>query len=170
MNVLIGEKSVIDIDTSMGDGAQLGHASCLPSSQTVPAGQRWHGSPAQHTDVDYRSADSARCGALRRASFGAVQLLNAMIFSGLASSVLFGYLPTLPLVAEAMSSEQTIIGSWAFYVAALAASFVLFFGGLLGGLVFVLTVPRAMNRALTTDRVYSSVSYTHLTLPTKRIV
>ena len=155
MNVLIGEKSVIDIDTSMGDGAQLGHASCLHASQTVPAGQRWHGSPAQQTDVDYRSADSARCGTLRRASFGAVQLLNAIILSSLASSVLFGYLPTLPLVAEAMSSEQTIIGSWAFYVAALAASFVLFFGGLLGGLVFVLTVPRAMNRALTTDRVYS---------------
>jgi non-ribosomal peptide synthetase-like protein len=37
----------------------------------------------------------------------------------------------------------------------LAASFVLFLGGLLGGLVFVLTVPRAMSRALTTDRVYS---------------
>jgi non-ribosomal peptide synthetase-like protein len=105
MNVLIGEKSVIDIDTSMGDGAQLGHASCLRASETVPPGQRWHGSPAQQTDVDYRSVDSARCGALRRASFGAVQLLNAMIFSGLAISVLFGYLPTLPLV-------RTCVGVW----------------------------------------------------------
>src|SRR5690606_27077948 len=50
----IGEKTVIDIDTAIGDGAQLGHASSLQRFQEVPAGEHWHGSPAQVTDVDYR--------------------------------------------------------------------------------------------------------------------
>ena len=38
---------MLDIDTSMGDGAQLGHTSSLHAGQAVPAGERWHGSPAQ---------------------------------------------------------------------------------------------------------------------------
>ena len=49
-DVFVGEKTVLDIDTSMGDGAQLGHTSALHSGQAVPAGQRWHGSPAQRTE------------------------------------------------------------------------------------------------------------------------
>ena len=34
-NVFIGEKTVLDINTSMGDGAQLGHTSALHSGQAV---------------------------------------------------------------------------------------------------------------------------------------
>ena len=49
-DVLVGEVTVLDIGTSMGDGAQLGHASSLHAGQAVPAGERWHGSPAQPTD------------------------------------------------------------------------------------------------------------------------
>ena len=45
---------MLDIGTAMGDGAQLGHASSLHAGQAVPAGERWHGSPAQRTEVDYR--------------------------------------------------------------------------------------------------------------------
>src|SRR5438128_8371018 len=48
-DVFVGEASVLDINTSMGDGAQLGHASSLHSYQSAPAGERWHGSPARPT-------------------------------------------------------------------------------------------------------------------------
>ena len=54
--------SVLDIDTSMGDGAQLGHASSLHRGQAVPAGEPWHGSPARPTDVDYRTVAPQPCG------------------------------------------------------------------------------------------------------------
>src|SRR5262249_906634 len=40
-DVYVGEMTALDIDTSMGDGAQLGHASALLSGQSVPAGERW---------------------------------------------------------------------------------------------------------------------------------
>src|SRR5438445_12873667 len=48
-DVFVSERAALDINTSMGDGAQLGHASALHSGQAVPAGERWHGSPAQRT-------------------------------------------------------------------------------------------------------------------------
>src|SRR5437867_8213825 len=74
-DVFVGEKAVLDINTSMGDGAQLGHASSLQSGQSVPAGERWHGSPAQRTEVNYLRVAPARCSRLRRASFCAFTLL-----------------------------------------------------------------------------------------------
>src|SRR3989442_2259608 len=69
-DVFVGERGVLDINTSMSDGAQLGHASALHSGQAVPAGERWHGCPAQRTDVNYVRVAPARCGTLRRAAFG----------------------------------------------------------------------------------------------------
>ena len=42
--------SVSDIATSMGDGG-CGHSSSLHAGQSVPAGARWHGSPAEPTTV-----------------------------------------------------------------------------------------------------------------------
>src|SRR5215510_922802 len=69
-NAFIGERSVLDINTSMGDDAQLGHASALHSGQAVPAGERWHGCPALQTNINYVRVTPARCGALRRTTYG----------------------------------------------------------------------------------------------------
>ena len=48
-NAYVGEASVLDIDTAMGNDTQLGHASSLQSGQRVPDGKHYHGSPAQET-------------------------------------------------------------------------------------------------------------------------
>ena len=52
-NVLVSEKTTLDIGTSMGDDTQLGHASSLQTAQAVPDGQIWHGSPAARTNTNY---------------------------------------------------------------------------------------------------------------------
>ena len=52
-NAYVGQASVLDIDTAMGNDTQLGHASSLQSGQRVPDGKRYHGSPAQETQADY---------------------------------------------------------------------------------------------------------------------
>src|SRR5438034_449806 len=74
-DVFVGEAAVLDINTSMGEGAQLGHSSSLQSGQSVPDGERWHGSPAQRTEVNYLRVAPAPCGTPRRASFCALTLL-----------------------------------------------------------------------------------------------
>ena len=60
-DAFVGDKAVLDIRTSVGDGAQLGHASALHAGQAVPAGQRWHGSPAEPTTspTDHHSRKAA---------------------------------------------------------------------------------------------------------------
>ncbi len=61
-DAFIGEKTVLDIDTSMGDGTQLGHTSALYRGQTIPQGESHHGSPAQRTDVDHVRVAPAHAG------------------------------------------------------------------------------------------------------------
>ena len=73
---MISEGTVIEIDTSMGDGTQLGHASSLHAGQTVPDGERWHGTPGQRTLTDnFLTVLPAGCGTLRRVSYAVLQLL-----------------------------------------------------------------------------------------------
>src|SRR5437867_3248876 len=98
-DVFVGERSVLEINTSMGDRAQLGHASALHSGQAVPAGERWHGSPAQRTDVNYLRVPSAPCGTLRRASFCALTLLFVFL---LYLPIMLGNLELLATVAPSL--------------------------------------------------------------------
>ena len=63
-SVLVGEGAVLDIDTAIGDGAQLGPLPrrCTPG-RPIPAGEPGTARPARRTDVDYRCR---RPGPLRR--------------------------------------------------------------------------------------------------------
>src|SRR5207245_9170462 len=78
-DVFVGERGVLDINTSMGDGAQLGHASALHSGQAVPVGERWHGCPAQPTDVNYVRVALERYGTVRRAALGVAAVLVVLL-------------------------------------------------------------------------------------------
>ncbi|WP_406330779.1 Pls/PosA family non-ribosomal peptide synthetase [Streptomyces sp. NBC_00203] len=154
-DVFIGEKTVLDIDTSMGDGAQLGHTSSLYSGQTVPDGQRWHGSPAQRTEVDYVRIPPARCGPLRRAGFGLAALGQMFfLFVPLAVGGLYMLLTEVPALSKRLGPGTAGIASPELYVDALLVSCVLFFGLVVVGVAVLFTVPRLLNRVVKPDRVY----------------
>ncbi|QYN21518.1 Pls/PosA family non-ribosomal peptide synthetase [Amycolatopsis sp. DSM 110486] len=154
-DVFVGELSVIDIDTSIGDGAQLGHASSLHPRQAVPAGEHWHGSPAWRTETDYRGVGPAGCGMVRRFCYGVSQLLALLlVYLPLAIGGVDLLLATAPQLATFLSSEPLQFTSWAFYLDALAVSFVIFFGGSLITLLLVAAVPRVLGVVLKPDRVY----------------
>jgi non-ribosomal peptide synthetase-like protein len=154
-DVVVGEKSVLDIGTSMGDGAQLGHASSLHSGQAVPAGERWHGSPAVRTDVDYRLVGPAPCGRLRKVVYTGSQLLKLFsVYLPIGFGGLFTLLTEVPRLRALLDPGPVALTSATFYVDALAYSFALVFGGLLAGLLVVFTVPRVLNLALRPEKVY----------------
>src|SRR5205823_4636086 len=128
-DAFVGERSVLDINTSMGDGAQLGHASALHSGQAVPAAERWHGCPAQPTEVNYVKVAPARCSTLRRAAYSAAVLLLVLLL----------YLPLVPAglslaigaassLAEALDPSAGAGTVWGVVIEALLLSPVLFFG------------------------------------------
>ena len=155
-NAVISEATVIDIDTSMGDGTQLGHASSLHSWQTVPDGQRWHGTPAQQTSTDnFLTVFPASCGTLRRVAYAIWQLLTLLlVYLPLGIGGVSLLLVAVPRLNELMAKGAGAFTSWTFYRDALAVSFVLFFGSILAGFVIVTTVPRLLNLAIRPDKVY----------------
>ncbi len=142
-DAFVGEMSVLDIDTALGDRAQLGHSSALLSGQSVPAGERWHGSPAQRTDVDYLRVPPASCGTMRRARHAGMMLLG----------ILFVYMPLLlvgvDLLFVAVSSPARGL-----FAEALIFSAVLFFGAALVGLPVVVVAMRVLSRFIRPDTVY----------------
>jgi len=158
-DVYVGEWSVLDIDTSMGDGAQLGHASALHSGQAVPAGERWHGSPAQRTDTDYVRVAPARCGTLRRGAYAAVTLIGilflfAPLLEGGFSLLFVGVSSLVEVLDPSVQSGTGALTAWGILVEALAFSVVLFFGALLVGLLAVGTIPRVLSVFIKPDMVY----------------
>ena len=155
-DVIVGEKTVLEIASSMNDGAQLGHASSLHRSQVVPEGECWHGSPAQPAEANYRRIRPAACGTLRKVSYSVTQLLNRLVLGGpLVISIAVEASTEIPLLASLAGPTNADIGSWTFYHDALAVSFVVFLGGLLLRLLLVLSVPRVLNLAIKPDRVYA---------------
>ena len=129
-DVFVGETTVLDIETSLGDGAQLGHASSLHTGQAVPAGERWHGSPAQPTEVDYRTVEPDRLRHLAKgrptASCSCCTCCWCTCrWPSAASSCCSPRSRSSP---RCWTPAPLALTSWTFYRDALAISFVLFFG------------------------------------------
>ncbi|MFE0020923.1 Pls/PosA family non-ribosomal peptide synthetase [Amycolatopsis sp. NPDC059021] len=155
-NAFVGEMSALDLGTSLGDGSQLGHTSSLHTGQSVPAGECWHGSPAQRADLDYRGIGSTTCSPLRRGFYVFRQLL---VIVGLFAPLVLGgadlLVTKLPQLATLLgSSELRDLTSWVFYRDALIISLVLFFGLRLAGLLLAATIPRLLSLAIKPDKVY----------------
>src|SRR4029077_10801376 len=154
-NVLIGEKTVLDINTSMGDVSQLGHASSLHSGQRVRTGERWHGSPAQRTDLNYLRVSAKPCSTFRRIRFSAVTLFCLFFLTlPLIEGGLFLLLTAVPALGTLLNPSTDAVATSSLYVDALFLSLMLFFGPVLLGLLVVATVPRLLGVFIKPSAVY----------------
>jgi non-ribosomal peptide synthetase-like protein len=158
-DVFVGQATVLEINTSMGDGAQLGHASSLQSGQSVPAGERWHGSPARRTDTNYVRVPPAQCSNLRRAMYAALSLIGILFLSapllegGLG--LLFLEMSSLVEVLDpSVRSSTGVLTMRGLAIEALAFSAVFLFGTMLVGLLAVGTVARVLKVFIEPDTVY----------------
>jgi non-ribosomal peptide synthetase-like protein len=158
-DVFVGDTAVLEINTSMGDGAQLGHGSSLHSGQAVPDGERWHGSPAQRTEVNYLRVAPAPCSTLRRAGYAAFTLIAILFLWApllqLGLSLLYFEVSSLIEVLDpSVQSSTGVLTMQGHLIGALAFSVVLFFGAVLVGLLAVGTVPRVLSVFIKPDTVY----------------
>jgi non-ribosomal peptide synthetase-like protein len=154
-NVFIGEKTVLDINTSMGDVSQLGHASALFSGQKVPVAQRWHGSPAERTDLNYLRVSAKPYGAFRRFRFSAATLFCVFfLYLPLIEGGAFLLLTAVPMLGQVLDPRTDTITSPGLYANALVISLVLFFGSVLLGLLAVATLPRLLSVFVKPVKVY----------------
>ncbi|HEX9087231.1 MAG TPA: Pls/PosA family non-ribosomal peptide synthetase [Arthrobacter sp.] len=148
-NVLVSEKTTFDIGTSMGDDTELGHASALQTSQAVPDGQTWHGSPAERTSTEFRRVPAMNCSTRRRVIFTLFQLFNRLVL--VVPVAVLGLATFLP---SYLDTGHLQLGILSFFVDVMATTLVVFIAGLIGGFIFVLTVPRLLNQFLKPDKVY----------------
>ena len=166
-DALIGEATVLDVTTSVGNGAQLGHTSSLHAGQSVPAGQRWHGSPAEPTSVDYRAVPAAKGGALRRFSYSIAQLV--MLF-GVALPLGIGGLALLvkevPQVQALLVDVETAAEHTPIHLDVLILSSTLFVGALLFGMLVMTIVPRLLSVLVRPDRVHRMYGISYWALRT----
>ena len=78
--------TVLDIGTSMGDGAQLGHASSLHAGQSVPPASTGTAPRPRRTEVDYRPVAPRRVRRPAKGRLPALQLLNVLVSTCLSPS------------------------------------------------------------------------------------
>ncbi|MFG2352753.1 Pls/PosA family non-ribosomal peptide synthetase [Streptomyces sp. NPDC048521] len=163
-DVFIGEKTVLDIDASMGDGAQLGHTSALHRGQAVPDGEHWHGSPAEPTRIDYVRIPPARCGTARRAWFSTMTLLQLVfLYLPLAVGGVYMLFTEIPAIGKRLDPRTAALSRPELISDALVLSLVLFCGFVVVGLGVLYTVPRLLHLAIKPDRVYPLYGF-HYTL------
>jgi non-ribosomal peptide synthetase-like protein len=142
-HAFVGEASVLDIDTAMGNHTQLGHASSLQSGQSIPDGKRYHGSPAVETSSDYCPIENVECSSLRRGLYEAFQL-----------AALFAVAVPVPLVALAVWDQYSAGSADTAATGFALLSIGLFFGSLVAALAGVYLVPRLCNLFLKADKTY----------------
>ena len=157
-NVVIGEKTVFDIDTSVGDGARLGHASSLHRGQRIPKGEYWHGSPAQPARTGMGVVPPVRCGTARRTGYAVMTLAQVLlVVVPLVVGGSYMLLDTSPAIARTVGTTATAapgVTTAGFYTDALRVSAVVFFGFVVLGTAALCTVPRVLNRLVRPGRVY----------------
>jgi len=160
---LIGEHTLLDIGTGVGNGSQLGHTSSLQESQAVPDGQCWHGSPAQPASVNYRRAQPLPSGRVRPFAYATVQMATLLLVTmPLAVAAAVAVLIKVPMVGRlAAADDGGNLLTAAFYQEGLVASAVLFIGAILLGAAVVLTVPHVLSRFITPGRAYPLYGLRH---------
>ena len=150
----VGEKSVLDIGIAMGEGAELGHSSTLLTGQSIPPGQTWHGCPAEPTNTSYRTCPPVRCSGVRKFIYCLLQLLSVLVIAPIGTAAAITVLTRFTPLAALLVPGNTALRAPLFYLVVVLLAVVLFVGGTLGGLLFVLTVSRLLNRLITAGRSY----------------
>jgi non-ribosomal peptide synthetase-like protein len=161
----IGRHSVLDINTALGERAQLGHASALLSGQLVPPAEIWHGSPAERAPdgTVYQVVPPARGGTLRRAWFCATRLLLMLAVAGPVEAAVASLLLTQSSALSSLLGSPPVT-SWEYYREALIAGAVMVFGLTMVGLIIVGPAGRLLSRLLKPGRVYPLYGFRYTVL------
>ena len=155
-DAFVGTASVVEIDSVLGDGSQLGHSSCLSRGQRVPDGKRYHGTPAQETTTNYCRVEPQSCTALRRWLYTAIFVALGLPFVPLPVIIVYYVFPYLYAWSGAAlldySAPLQVIAALAPPVAIVSFALFAIFTPL--GILSIYLVPRLLNLFLTPGRAY----------------
>jgi len=159
----VGEQTVLDVNTVIGAGGQLGHSSALLAGQLIPAGKVWHGSPAEPAgpDCSYQSIGPARCGTLRRAGYTTIQLVTMLAILAPAAVTAESLEVSHPRLLARVLPTRQYVTSGTFDRDLLAIAATVMAGLFLAVVLAVSTGLRLASRALKPDRAYPLYGVRH---------
>ncbi len=151
-DAIVGDGTLVDLNTKIGDGAQLAHASALLEHQSIADGCRAHGSPAEATETDFAYLPSGSTSVFRRAVYGIVQAVLLTVYAGIFYAVAVALISSSgPAIGalQARTPLATDIWIWAFEISLtfFVASYVL-------GFVMQIIGCQALNRLLAPGKIY----------------
>ncbi len=155
-NTFIGEASVLEIDSVMEDGTQLGHCSSLCAGQRLASGKHYHGSPAVETSTQYCTVEPRHCSLLRKIIYSSLPLCSMFL---IAPASILAILYLALFAAEhhlALPTELSAYSEFSLAVAykILVFSSYIFIATLFIGLATVAALPRLLSLLIKENRVY----------------
>lgn len=155
-DVVLGEQTVVDVGTVIGDDAQIGHASAVATGQVIPSGERHHGVPARRTETNFRRFDDRPVSLLRRSIFAALRLMTLVVTGTIAMAVTG--------LVVAWVGNQGVAGH---PVSLVGAGWVLAFSLIVFAVLYVLafvihmTVPRLLRLMIKPNTIYPLYGFRH---------
>lgn len=141
-DAFVGMGCMIDIDTSIGDRAQLGHASSLLRGQHIPDDAHWHGSPASETQANYCPVAPVKISQIRRILYEIVQVVTLFVF-------------VTPIPLWFHSYWQNVSDDYQESIGVVAIGTTVTLLAVFGGLLFsALVLPRLFSFILKPNRTY----------------
>jgi non-ribosomal peptide synthetase-like protein len=153
----VGEATVVDIGTVMEDDTQLGNSSSLQSGQVVPAGKRYHGSPAVETEANYVRVEPRKLSTARRAAYSLFQLLGIFgVLSPIPALLVQGLFPGFfPYADSYLDAGTTVpLGALDAVLAIAVASLATYLFGIVASLAVTYVVPRLAFTILEPGKTY----------------
>lgn len=163
-NAYVGEGSIVEIDTVIEDGAQLGHASTAQQGQRLKAGKSYHGTPAVETTTQFRRVPTQSISMLRRLIYPMAQLLLAIVVFAPAAFLTAYALghglthvvePNVP--AEAIR-PRTILSHIEIIIAGTVAALLV---SLVVGLALLIAIPRLLRPCIRPGKIYPLFGVTY---------
>ena len=160
-NAYVGEQSVLEIGSAIGDFGQLGHASSLQGGQSVPDGKRYAGSPAEETTTRFRLEDEAPARPLQRALFSAARLAFVLAIAGALTEAVVIYLMNALTEGDDALALKPLDALFAVLPMSAATAVAVTLGSLVAGLVAIFAIPRLANLFLEEGKVYPLFGFHH---------
>lgn len=157
-NVTVGHGSRLDLNTAIADGASLAHCSTLLQDSKVPAGEFWHGSPAQPTTPREKTIHATQSSFVARASFSlAILALSFILPAALLSAV---YTTIAQNVASTSSFADAFSWLWVRQSIFVATCIGMTF--LLTSIFTSIWLPRILRPLIQPGQIYSRYGIHHL--------
>ena len=155
--VYVGADSVLEPDTNIGRYGQLAHSSTLKRGMSIPAGKRYHGTPAVLTEVNFRQLGRGNPAETRGWIHSMMLLvLTLTVILPLSTMGVYHLYPYVDSVIGAKDPNNhdffSVVSSVSFPV--FAISVVLPLGILALRFLSITLLTRLLNAILKKDRIY----------------